>query len=130
MTVLFDLFPFSFSIRAISIAGASLWSLALYLNLNRTVVSWVQKALLRWFNFAERSLYLDPKEFEDTRPVRESVNAFYASVMSIVPFLVLGCGGYALAGNSLGSRWAVLVGMMGCVIGFLQEVSHDTGHSV
>jgi hypothetical protein len=69
----------------------------------------------RWLNFAERSLYTSEKEFERTRKGREAQNAFLASLMSIVPFLI--AGGLANYGIevSLGRSWAISVGMIACI---------------
>jgi len=64
------------------LAGASLWSLALYFS---PLSEWVMHQLNRWFNFAERSLYTSEQEFERTRRGREA-KRFYASILSIVPF--------------------------------------------
>lgn len=86
---MFDILPFRFELDKIAIAGACLWSLALYLALASTR-EWVIELLNRWFNFAERFLYTSETEFEKTRKARESQNAFYASVFSIVPFIIFG----------------------------------------
>jgi hypothetical protein len=112
--MLSEIFPFRFALDATAIAGASLWSLALYLGLS-SVSEWVIQQLNRWFNFAERSLYTSSEEFERTRSARESQNAFYASIFSIVPFLVIGglCNyGVEL---SLGRSWAISMGVLACV---------------
>ncbi len=112
--MLIDIFPFRFEISAITIAGATLWSLALYLGLSG-LSEWVMLQLNRWFNFAERSMYTSQEEFERTRVGREAQNAFLASVLSIVPFLVLGslCNWGVEAG--LGRSWAISMGMIACV---------------
>ena len=81
--MLSEMLPFRFDLNATAIAGASLWSLALYLSFPG-VGEWLMHQLQRWFNFAERSLYTSEAEFERTRKGRESQNAFYASVLSIV----------------------------------------------
>ena len=72
-----EIFPFRLTLDAVAIAGASLWSLALYWGFS-PVSEWVMEQLNRWFNFAERSLYTSEEEFERTRRARESQNAFYA----------------------------------------------------
>ncbi len=112
--MLSEIFPFRFALDATAIAGASLWSLALYLGLS-SVSEWVMQQLNRWFNFAERSLYTSSEEFERTRSARESQNAFYASIFSIVPFLVIGglCN-YGVE-HSLGRSWALSLGVLACV---------------
>jgi len=45
--------------------------------------------LNRWFNL-QSDRYTSEQEFERTRRGREAQNAFYASILSIVPFLVVG----------------------------------------
>jgi hypothetical protein len=112
--MLSEIFPFRFVLDATVLAGTSLWSLALYLGFS-PVSEWVMQQLNRWFNFAERSLYTSSEEFEKTRSARESQNAFYASIFSIVPFLVIGglCNyGVEL---SLGRSWAISMGILACI---------------
>ena len=95
------------------IAGSCLWSLALYLGLSQ-VREWMTEQLERWLNFAE-SLYTSAAEFEKTRQVRESQNAFYGSLLSIVPFLAVGglCNWGVEIG--LGRSWAVSFGLLSCM---------------
>ncbi len=112
--MLSEIFPFRFVLDATVFAGTSLWSLALYLGFS-PLSEWVMQQLNRWFNFAERSLYTSSEEFERTRSARESQNAFYASIFSIVPFLVIGglCNyGVEL---SLGRSWAISMGILACM---------------
>jgi hypothetical protein len=109
-----EFLPFRFSLDTVMIAGACLWSLALYLGL-ASVREWITEQLNRWFNFAERSLYTSQAEFERTRQAREAQNAFYASLCSILPFFVFGgiCNyGVEL---SLGRSWAISLGMLVCI---------------
>lgn len=121
-----DLFPFSFSINTTAIAGAGLWSLALYLGFWQ-FSEWIMDQLKRWFNFAERSLYTSEAEFEKTRQARESQNAFYASILSIIPFLI--AGGICNYGVelTLGSSWAISMGMLACVGCGIYELGRRDG---
>lgn len=126
--MLSEIFPFRFDLDATAIAGASLWSLALYLGFS-SVGEWVIQQLNRWFNFAERFLYTSDLEFERTRRSREAQNAFYASIFSIVPFLIVGglCNyGVEL---SLGSSWAISMGVMACVGCGVYELGRRDGQS-
>lgn len=84
-----ELFPFSFDIDRGAIAGAALWAIGLYLAFS-PLSDWLIEQLTRWFNFAERSLYFSEKEFEQTRQGRESQNAFWASIFSVIPFVLAG----------------------------------------
>jgi len=126
--MLSEIFPFQFELNASAIAGASLWSLALYLSFS-SLNEWVMEQLNRWFNFAERSLYTSAEEFEKTRKGREAQNAFYASIFSIVPFLIIGslCNwGVEL---SLGRSWAVSVGILACMGCGVYELGRRDGKS-
>ncbi len=120
--------PFQISIARATVAGACLWSLALYLGLAGGR-DWVIVQLNRWFNFAERSLYISQQEFEATRAARESQNAFYASVFSIMPFLVLGSLCNYGVEVSLGRSWAVSFGLLVAVGAGVYELGRRTGAS-
>jgi hypothetical protein len=116
-----EIFPFRITIDATAIAGASLWSLAFYWGFS-PASEWVMEQLNRWFNFAERSLYTSEEEFERTRRAREAQNAFYASVFSIIPFLIIGslCNWGVELG--LGKSWGISMGLIACVGGAVYEL--------
>lgn len=126
--MLSDIFPFQFALNATMLAGASLWSLALYLGFS-PVSEWVMHQLTRWFNFAERSLYSSETEFEKTRVARESQNAFYASLFSIVPFLIVGSLCNYGVEISLGESWAISTGILACMGCGVYELGRRDGHS-
>ncbi|MBD2164119.1 hypothetical protein H6G04_06830 [Calothrix membranacea FACHB-236] len=126
--MLTELLPFQFELDKIAIAGASLWSLALYLAFSR-VSEWVIVQLNRWFNFAERSLYTSQSEFEKTRQARESQNAFYASLFSIVPFLIVGALVYWGVEISLGRSWGISTGILACISSGIYELGRRDGSS-
>ncbi|NJK41210.1 MAG: hypothetical protein HC934_07380 [Acaryochloridaceae cyanobacterium SU_2_1] len=122
-----DFLPFQFHIEALPIAGGSLWATGLYMAFF-PFSQWIIHQLARWFNFAERSLYLSAEEFERSRPAREAQNQFYASIMSIVPFLILGGLCYALTAWGLGSRsWGVSLGMIAFLVGGVYELGRRDG---
>jgi hypothetical protein len=109
-----EIIPWSFSLDTVIIAGTTLWALALYLGF-ASLREWITLQLNRWFNFAEQFLYTSAQEFENTRKARESQNAFYASLFSIIPFLVAG-GLFNYGVNiSLGQSWGVSMGILACV---------------
>ncbi len=112
--MLSDLLPFSFSLDTTAIAGTTLWSLGLYLGFS-PLSDWIMVQLSRWFNFAERSLYTSADEFERTRESREAQNAFYASLFSIIPFLIAGGGFNWAVEITLGHSWAISMGLLACV---------------
>ncbi|MEH1912263.1 MAG: hypothetical protein V7L05_05340 [Nostoc sp.] len=126
--MLTEILPFRFELDTIAIAGASLWSLALYLGLSR-VNEWVIEQLNRWFNFAERSLYTSQSEFEKTRKARESQNAFYASLFSIAPFLVVGALLNWGLEISLGESWGISTGILACISAGIYELGRRDGES-
>ncbi|OKH26294.1 hypothetical protein [Chroogloeocystis siderophila] len=126
--MLSDIFLFKFDINATTIAGASLWSLALYLGFS-PVSEWVIDQLNRWFNFAERSLYSSETEFEKTRVARESQNAFYASLFSIVPFLIVGSLCNYGVEIGLGKSWAISMGILACMGCGVYELGRRDGQS-
>ena len=126
--MLTEFFPFRFEVSAIAIAGTSLWALALYLGFS-TLNHWVMEQFNRWFNFAERFLYTSVEEFEKTRKGREAQNAFYASIFSILPFLII--GGLCNYGVevTLGRSWAISMGIMACISGGVYELGRRGGES-
>jgi hypothetical protein len=126
--MLTDILPFSFELDAVAIAGASLWSLALYLGFS-PVSEWMIEQLNRWFNFAEQSLYTSKSEFEKTRQARESQNAFYASVFSIIPFLAIGALCNWGVELSLGRSWAISMGILACIGCGVYELGRRDGES-
>lgn len=122
-----DLLP-PIHIDKVLLAGIALWALALYLGFS-PVSDWVMEQLTRWFNFAERSLYTSVEEFERTRTARESLNAFYASVLSVIPFLLVGgLLDYGLE-QSLGQTWAVSLGIIACIGAGVYELGRRDGAS-
>ncbi len=124
--MLSEFLPFDIGFNPIAIAGMGLWSLALYLGFS-PISEWVTEQLNRWFNFAERFLYTSIKEYERTQKARESQNAFYASIFSIIPFLIVGglCNyGVEL---SLGRSWAISIGVMACIGCGIYELGRRDG---
>ncbi|BAZ30448.1 hypothetical protein NIES4074_29080 [Cylindrospermum sp. NIES-4074] len=126
--MLTDILPFSFELNTIAIAGASLWSLALYIAFD-SFRQWVIEQLNRWFNFAERSLYTSKTEFEKTRKAREAQNAFYASLFSILPFLVIGALFNWGLDISLGDSWGISTGILACMGAGIYELGRRDGES-
>lgn len=123
-----DLLVFSVTVDPTAIAGACLWALALYLGFS-PISNWTIEQLSRWFNFAERSLYSSIEEFERTRSARESQNAFYASIVSIFPFL--GAGALCNLGVEfgLGESWAISMGVLACIGCGVYELGRRDGQN-
>ncbi len=122
-----DILPFRFELEATAIAGTSLWSLALYLSFS-SLRAWVMGQLNRWFNFAGR-LDTSTEELEKIRPNRESQIALIASLLSIVPFLII--GGLCNWGVefSLGRSWAISMGILACMGCGVYELGRRDGRS-
>lgn len=123
-----EFIPFQFQIDTVVLAGIALWSLALYLGFF-PVSEWVMDQLARWMSLAERSLYTSVEEYERTRKGREAQNAFYASLLSIVPFLVVGglCNWGIEA--SLGRSWTISMGIIACIGCGVYELGRRDGQS-
>lgn len=113
--------PWHISIDKVAIAGTCLWALALYLGFG-SLRDWITLQFDRWFNFAERFLYTSQDEFEKTRVAREAQNAFYASLFSIIPFLIAGIFFNYGVNIGLGKSWAVSVGILACVAGGVYDL--------
>jgi hypothetical protein len=120
-----DIIPFSILIESRTVASIALWTLALCWGLT-TAREWTILQLERWFNFAERSLYTTEAEYERTRVARESQNAFYASIFSVIPFAVGGilCN-YSIE-RTLGYSWTTNIGLLACVITGVYELGRAT----
>ncbi len=119
-----DWIPFTISLPTAAIASSCLWSLGLYLGAIR-LKTWLIEQLQRWLNFAERSLYLSAEEFEKSRQVRESQNLFYASLLSIIPFLVLGGICHWLVDLSLGESWGISLGLLTTILTSVYALGHQ-----
>lgn len=126
--MLTEFFSLPFTVDATTLAGIGLWALALYLGFF-PVSEWVMVQLTRWFNFAERSLYISSEEYERTRKGRESQNAFYASLFSIIPFLLV--GGVCDVGIELGlgRSWAISLGIVASIVAAVYELGRRDGQA-
>lgn len=120
--------PLGLSINPILIAGVGLWAIALYLGCY-PLSQWLMEQLSRWFNFAERSLYLSEQEFEKTRPAREAQNAFWASIFSVLPFLAIGGFCHWILVISLGQSWALSIGLIACIGSSVYELGRRDSRS-
>ncbi|MEO3705065.1 hypothetical protein [Trichormus azollae] len=123
-----EILPFRFELDKIAIAGSCLWSLALYVAFS-PVGEWVTEQLNRWFNFAERSLYTSQTEFEKTRQGRESQNAFYASLFTIMPFITAGTLFNWVIKISLSDSWGISTGILACMGAGIYELGRRDGDS-
>jgi hypothetical protein len=127
--MLIDLLPFQFKIDLTPLAGIGLWALALYLGFS-PVSEWVMVKLENWMNLAERSLYTSTQEYERSRKASESLNALLASLLSIIPFLIV--GGFCNWGVevSLGRSWTISMGIISCIGCGVYELGRRDGQSI
>ncbi len=109
-----SILPFEFKIDTVMIASSCIWSLALYLGF-APLREWIMEQLQRWFNFADGLMYMDLEEFKKQEKAIKSQNAFYASIFSIIPFLVI--GGLLNWGVQigLGRSWTFSFGLLLCI---------------
>lgn len=129
MNITITFWPFQINLDTVMLLGSAIWALALYLGLS-PVSDWVTLQLNRWFNYAEeRFLYVSKEELDKTRLARESQNEFLASLLSSLPFLVLGVvSEYALE-VSLGQSWGISVGIMSCLGAAVYELGRRTSEA-
>ncbi|GAB4156823.1 MAG: hypothetical protein Fur0046_36760 [Cyanobacteria bacterium J069] len=123
-----DLLSFRLAIDPTTVASVGLWALALYLGFS-PVSDWVMEQISRWLNFAERSLYTSQAEFERTRIAREAQNSFYASLLSVVPFVLAGWGLSYLSDISLGRSWSVSMGIVSVIGAAVYELGRRDGQA-
>lgn len=116
-----EILPFNLVIDTTAIAGSALWSLALYWGLS-PLTEWLIEQLARWLNYADRFLYTSKEEFEKSIKVRESQNSFYAAILSIIPFLIIGCLCNWGVNLGLGNNWSISVGLIACIGGAVYEL--------
>jgi len=123
-----ELIPFQLSFEPVIIAGIGLWALTLYLSFYR-LSQWLVEQISQGFSLVERSTYASEKEFEKARPAWEVWNTFWASIFSILPFLVIGGLCYYGLVVSLGQSWAVSTGFIACVGSGVYELGRRNGQS-
>lgn len=119
----FEIFEFNF--QPLVFVSIAVWTLALYLALT-PVSDWLMVQLVRWLDYAERSLYTSVEEYEKTRPAREAQNSFNASILSIIPFFVLGTASHYLADFTLGDSWSLSLGVLVAVGAAVYELGRRT----
>lgn len=124
--MLSHLFPFQLHIDSTTVAGIGLWAIALYLGFS-PLSDWVIERLTRWFNAAERSLSSSQEEFDRTKSSRESQNAFYASLFSVIPFVIVGGSLNYVTDISLGRSWAISVGILAAIGAAVYELGRRDG---
>ncbi|HEY9879807.1 MAG TPA: hypothetical protein V6D29_15220 [Leptolyngbyaceae cyanobacterium] len=116
----------SLTIDTAGLAGIALWALALYLGFFPFSDRIVEQ-IYQWLNWM--SANLGQAEGEFSQKYWESWNAFFASLLSILPFL--GVGGLANYGVelSLGRSWAISLGLIACIGCGVYELGRRDGQA-
>jgi hypothetical protein len=114
----------SLKIDPLIVTGVSLWALTLYLSFAR-LRQRTMEGLIRWFDFAGRSPQTDTEEKPHLSP--ESQREFWASLLSIVPFLFSGGLCYYGITAGLGQSWAISFGIMGIIVSGIYELARASG---
>jgi phytoene dehydrogenase-like protein len=127
MTVSIEFLGFSLATDPLIVTGVSLWALTLYLSLARLRQS-TMESLMRWLNFAARSPHSQTAS-EKTHFSPEAQREFWASLLSIIPFLVSGGLCYYGIVAGLGQSWAISFGIMGVIISGIYELARANGAS-
>lgn len=124
----------SLGVNPLVITGVSLWALTLYLSFARLRLG-LMATIMQWLDFDSRS----PQELPQKRPQPvlnpEQPHApqreFWASLLSIIPFLVAGglCYYGIVVGLDLGQSWGISFGIMGALISGIYELARASGAS-
>ena len=120
-----EFIPFTIHFDKVIIAGICLWSLACYITLS-SIKEWIIEQITRWLNFADRSVYLSEEEYNQSKETRDAQNTFYASIISIIPFFILGIGCNYILDIGLGQSWAISLGMMSCILGSIYQLGKQS----
>lgn len=125
--------PFLPRVDAAMLAGIALWSLALYLGFS-PVSEWVMAKLEQGISGVVQSLYASlqnsVQDQDLQRKTAESLSAFLASLLSVIPFLVAGglCNWGVEAG--LGRSWTISMGIIACIGCGVYELGRRDGRSI
>ncbi len=103
------------------LAGIGLWSLALYLGFS-PVSDWVMEQFTRGLNAIAQL-------FDAANARQDGFNALFASLLSVLPFLV--AGGLCNFGVEigLGRSWAISMGILACIGGGVYELGRRDGQA-
>lgn len=119
--MLIGLVSLGIKLNAASIAGIALWSLALYLGFS-PVSEVVMEQLDRRFKTIASRISLDPQR-------QAEFAALLASLLSVIPFLMV--GGLCNFGveASLGGSWSISTGILACIGGGVYELGRRDGQA-
>lgn len=127
MIISIGFLSFVLGIDPLIVTGTSLWALTLYLSFARLRHN-TMEGLMRWLSFGGRSPQSKTAS-EKPHQTHESQREFWASLLSIVPFLIGGglCDYGIVVG--LGQSWAISFGLMGVIISGIYELARANGTS-
>jgi hypothetical protein len=111
------------------IAGVGLWGMTLYLAFShlsdRTAIT-----LQNWLSSIVQATDSHEKQRQHSREQDNSQVAFWASLLSIIPFVGMGSLCYLLCVWGLGTSWAVSFGLMGALISGVYELGRRSTESL
>lgn len=123
----------SLRLDPVLIAGVGLWAMTLYFVFSsvsdRTIVT-----LQNWLGSIvqttaspekQRQYFRDQDNSQDSSPV-----AFWASLLSIIPFVGAGAICYLFCVWGLGTSWALSFGLMGALISGVYELGRRSTESL
>jgi hypothetical protein len=108
------------------VTGVSLWALTLYLSLARLRQRTMER-LTGWLGTLGRRS--SEPDAEKTRSDREAKREIWASLLSTVPFLIVGGLCYYGIVLELGQSWAISFGLMGAITSGIYELARASGAS-
>ncbi|NJN85591.1 MAG: hypothetical protein HC881_03815 [Leptolyngbyaceae cyanobacterium SL_7_1] len=117
-------YPASFSFNPTTLAGITLWSLALYLGFS-PISDRVIEQLTHWLDSVESHI----RRSSHSQQPKESINLLYASLFSIVPFLLVGLLCSVAVEVSLGLSWSISLGILACIGAGVYELGRRDGQA-
>lgn len=126
MILLLGVLSFSLRIDSLVITGIGLWALTLYLSLAR-LRHRTMEGLAEWLSILKR--LSSETDSEKPSAVQEANREFWASLLSIVPFLIGGGLCYYGIVLQLGQSWAISFGLMGAITSGIYELARASGAS-
>jgi hypothetical protein len=123
ISMLITLFP-ALSLNLGTIAGTALWALSLYLGFS-PVADQVIDGCQRWL----QSLNPEATNLNPSPASGREAQMATASLLSVVPFLVLGGVAHYGLSLSLGSSWAISLGLIAFMISGVYELGRQSSQS-
>lgn len=119
---------FPFSVDTARIAGAGLWSLGLYLGFS-PVSERVLHQVYQWLNLAEKLSQHPQAQTAHAREIQKTQHTVLASLLSVLPFLLVGALLNYGVELGLGRGWAISMGMIACISCGVYELGRRDGRA-